>query len=103
MAVVEISVAPLGTGKPGVSEYVADCVEIVANSGLDYQLTPMGTIIEGNLDQIFPVLRRMVEGPFGRGAVRVSSLIKIDDRRDDRQHDMSGKIESVTSKLTGGK
>jgi uncharacterized protein (TIGR00106 family) len=103
MAIVEISVAPLGTGQPGVSEYVADCVEMVASSGLDYQLTPMGTIIEGDLDRIFPLLRRMIEGPFGRGAVRVSSLIKIDDRRDDQQHDMTGKIKAVTSKLVGDK
>jgi len=101
MAVVEISVAPLGTAQPGVSEYVAGCVAIVAASGLNYQLTPMGTIIEGDLDQIFPVLRKMVESPFERGAVRVSSLIKIDDRRDDRQHTMSEKIDAVTRKLAG--
>ncbi len=99
MAVVEISVAPLGTAQPGVSEFVAGCVEIVARSGLSYQLTPMGTVIEGDLDQIFPVLREMVEHPFGQGAVRVSSLIKIDDRRDEQRHDMAGKIDAVTSKL----
>lgn len=99
MAVVEISVVPLGTGTPGVSEYVAGCVDIVARSGLDYQLTSMGTVIEGDLDQIFPVLRAMVELPFERGAVRVSSLIKIDDRRDDQQHSMAGKIDAVTRKL----
>jgi len=99
MAVVEISVAPLGTSHPGVSEYVAGCVEIVARSGLKYQLTPMGTVIEGELDQIFPVLREMVEHPFSKDAVRVSSLIKIDDRRDTGQHDMAGKITAVTSKL----
>lgn len=103
MAVVEISVAPLGTGQPGVSEYVAGCVAIAATSGLNYQLTPMGTIIEGELDQIFPVLRKMVEQPFERGAVRVSSLIKIDDRRDDLQHTMAEKIEAVTSKLAGNR
>ena len=47
MAVVEISVAPLGTATPGVSGFVAACVEVVAASGLKYQLTPMGTVIEG--------------------------------------------------------
>jgi uncharacterized protein (TIGR00106 family) len=55
MAVVEISVAPLGTATPGVSEYVAACVEIVAASGLKYQLTPMGTVIEGEIDAVLPV------------------------------------------------
>lgn len=99
MAVVEISVAPLGTAKPGVSEYVAACVEIVANSGLVYQLTPMGTVIEGDIDTIFAVLRKMHEVPFDNGAERVSTLIKIDDRRDAGSHGLQGKIDSVLNKL----
>lgn len=99
MAVVEISVVPLGTDRLGVSEYVAACVDIVAASGLGYQLTPMGTIIEGDLDAILPVLRQMHEVPFSKGAERVSTLIKIDDRRDRQTHDMAGKVTSVISKL----
>ncbi|HKL25374.1 MAG TPA: MTH1187 family thiamine-binding protein [Desulfuromonadales bacterium] len=99
MAVVEISVTPLGTGQPGVSEYVAGCVKIAAKSGLSYQLTPMGTVLEGDLEQIFPVLREMAEYPFARGAVRVSTLIKIDDRRDAGRHDMAGKVDAVTGKI----
>lgn len=102
MAVVEISVAPLGTGKPGVSAYVAGCVEVVAASGLTYQLTPMGTVIEGDIDAILAVVRRMHEVPFDKGAVRVSTLIKIDDRRDSGSHGLKGKMDSVLSKLTTG-
>jgi len=99
MAVVEISVAPLGTATPGVSSYVAACVEVVAASGLVYQLTPMGTVIEGDIDDVFQVLRKMHEVPFDKGAVRVSTLIKIDDRRDQGHHDLQGKIDSVLDKL----
>lgn len=99
MAVVEISVAPLGTATPGVSTYVAACVEVVAASGLAYQLTPMGTVIEGDVDEIFAVLRKMHEVPFDRGAQRVSTLIKIDDRRDPGSHGLQGKIDSVLNKL----
>ncbi len=99
MAVVEISVAPLGTTTTGVSRYVAACVEIVAASGLVYQLTPMGTVIEGDIDHIFMVLRKMHEVPFGQGAERVSTLIKIDDRRDQGSHGLQGKIDSVLNKL----
>ena len=102
MAVVEISVAPLGTGSLGVSRYVAACVEVVAASGLVYQLTPMGTIIEGDLDEIFAVLRKMHEVPFDQGAQRVSTLIKIDDRRDRHGHGLQGKIDSVLDKLKSG-
>jgi uncharacterized protein (TIGR00106 family) len=99
MAVVEISVAPLGTATPGVSQYVAACVEVIAASGLTYQLTPMGTVIEGDIDEIFTVLRKMHEVPFGKGAERVSTLIKIDDRRDSGSHGLQGKVDSVLSKL----
>jgi uncharacterized protein (TIGR00106 family) len=99
MAVIEISVAPLGTKTPGVSEYVAACLEIVAASGLKYQLTPMGTVIEGSIDEVLPVLRKMHEVPFSKGAARVSTLIKIDDRRDRDSHDLQGKIDSVIDKM----
>ena len=99
MAVVEVSITPLGTGDPGVSRYVAGCVRIVRESGLNHQLTPMGTIIEGEIDQILATIRNMHESPFDAGAVRVSTLIKIDDRRDRESHSMSGKVVSVENKL----
>jgi len=40
----------------------------------------------------------MHESPFGGGAQRVSTLIKIDDRRDS-PHTIEGKVRSVTEKL----
>jgi len=101
MAVVEISVTPLGTGEAGVSRYVAECVKVVEQSGLNFQLTPMGTIIEGELDAIFAVLRSMHEVPFTAGALRVSTLIKIDDRRDRPGHSMAGKVAAVRGHLAG--
>lgn len=99
MAVVEISVVPLGTKTPSVSGYVAACVKVVADSGLTYQLTPMGTVIEGDIDTILPVLRRMHEIPFQQGAQRVSTLIKIDDRRDIGHHGLERKVKAVDEKL----
>jgi len=101
MAVVEVSVTPLGTAGAGVSEFVAGCLRLVEKSGLNYQLTPMGTIIEGDLDKIFLLLRQMHESPFVAGAGRVSTLIKIDDRRDRQEHTMARKMQSVTVKLKG--
>ena len=94
MAVVQISCTPLGEGTGGISKYVAGCLTLVKESGLEYQLTPMGTIVEGDIDAIFALLRKMHESPFNVGAQRVSTLIKIDDRRD-REHTMQGKINSV--------
>jgi uncharacterized protein (TIGR00106 family) len=100
MAVVFVSITPLGTGTPSVSRYVAGVEKILRGTGLVNQLTAMGTIIEGDLDEILKVVRRMHEHPFTQGAVRVSTLVKIDDRRD-REHTIAGKMRSVEEKLKG--
>ena len=80
MAIAEVTIAPLGTGSPSVSRYVAECHKVLAQEkGLKYQLTPMSTIIEGDLDRILEAVRKMHEVPFAAGAMRVSTSIKIDD------------------------
>lgn len=101
MAVVFLTITPIGTGSPSVSRYVAGVQRILDASGLTHQLTAMGTIIEGDLDLILAVVRRMHEHPFAEGAVRVSTLVKIDDRRD-KPHSIAGKMRSVEEKLKGG-
>jgi uncharacterized protein (TIGR00106 family) len=58
----------------------------------------MGTIIEGDLDEILAVVRRMHEHPFAQGALRVSTSIRIDDRRD-KVATIEGKMRSVEEKL----
>ena len=98
MAVVFVTIAPLGTGTPSVSSYVAGVEKILRATTLTHQLTAMGTIIEGDLDEILAVIREMHEHPFTQGAVRVSTLIKIDDRRD-KEHSIAGKMRSVEEKL----
>ena len=64
MAVVFLTITPLGTGTPSVSSYVAGVERILRGTGLKHQLTAMGTIIEGDLDEILSVVRRMHEHPF---------------------------------------
>ncbi len=98
MAVVFLTITPLGTGTPSVSRYVAGVEKILRATKLTHQLTAMGTLIEGDLDEILAVVRRMHEHPFTQGAVRVSTLLKIDDRRD-REHTIAGKMRSVEEKL----
>jgi uncharacterized protein (TIGR00106 family) len=100
MAIVFVSIAPLGTATSSVSSYVAGVERVLKDSGLKSQLTAMGTIIEGDIDAILPVLRRMHELPFAEGAVRVSTLIKIDDRRD-KASSIEGKVRSVMEKMEG--
>jgi hypothetical protein len=51
MAVVEVVMVPLGTGTPSLSKYVAGVEKVLDRYGkLKHTLTPMSTIIEGDLD-----------------------------------------------------
>jgi len=98
MAIMEISVVPVGTDNPSISHYVAECVAIVKEKGLPYELTSMGTNVEGELGDLLWVAEKMHELPFKRGAQRVLTSIKIDDRRD-KGLSIRGKKESVEKRL----
>ena len=98
MAVAFLTITPLGTATPSVSHYVAGVERILRETGLTHQLTAMGTLIEGDVDQILAVVRRLHEHPFTQGAQRVSTSLRIDDRRD-KAHSIEGKMRSVEEKL----
>ncbi|GAB6158126.1 MTH1187 family thiamine-binding protein [Desulfotomaculum varum] len=100
MAIVEVTVIPLGTGSTGLSSYVAGCLQVLEQAtDIKYQLTPMGTVMEGELPRLLELVSQMHEQPFLAGAARVSTTIRIDDRRD-KPGTMQGKVASVTGKLT---
>lgn len=99
MAIVEVAVIPMGTGETSVSRYVADCHKILQHeTSIKHQLTPMGTVLEGDLEIIFEVIKKLHEVPFTSGAMRVSTSIRIDDRRD-KQATTEQKLQSVREKM----
>jgi uncharacterized protein (TIGR00106 family) len=99
MAIAEISVVPLGTKTPSVSQYVARAVKVLEREkDIKYEITAMGTIVEGDLDRILAVAKKMHEGVFGEGVARVLTTVKIDDRRDKAQG-MKKKVDSLKKKL----
>lgn len=98
MAIVEFTIVPLGTADTSLSEYVADCHKILVASKLNYQLTAMGTIVEGELEEVMKVIMQMHQVPFENKAKRVSTTIKIDDRRD-KTATMEKKVDAVIEKI----
>lgn len=99
MAVVELTVCPLGTGTTSASKYVAGAQEVLESQDkVKYLLNPMGTVMEGNIDDIFQLIRVIQEDVFNKGVDRVYSIIKVDDRRD-KIATMEQKLESVNLKL----
>jgi len=71
---------------------------VVRESGIKYEITPMGTILSGSLEEIFPVILKMHERCFEEGVRRVLTLIKVDDRRD-KMVEPQDKVSSVEEKL----
>ena len=101
MAVMEISVVPIGTKSPSLSRYVADILKILENEpDIKYQLTSMGTIIEAeSAEKLLSVAGKMHDIPFSDEVKRVVTTIKIDERKD-KELTMNGKVKSVEEKLS---
>ena len=98
MAIVAISVTPVGTGSASVGEYVAEAVRVIERSGLRYEVNAMHTVVEGDLDTLLRLVPEIHRACFDRGAVRLSTVMKIDDRRD-RPSSIAGKVRSVREKM----
>jgi uncharacterized protein (TIGR00106 family) len=99
MAMVEVSIVPVGTPTPSLSQYVAGAIEILrAEPGIKYELTAMGTIIEGDLERLLTLAGRMHQSAFAAGVMRVATTIKIDERRD-KPASISSKVAAVQKKL----
>ena len=96
MVLLEMSITPLGVGE-SVSQYVAECVDLVDRSGLDYELHAMGTIVEGELDQVLDLMRQCIELT-ARHSDRISCSAKLDYRRG-RTGRLKSKVASVEEKL----
>lgn len=105
MAIVDVVVIPVGTEGPSVSKYIAEIqtkLKEYKNQGkIDYQLTPMNTLIEGDLKDLFEVVQVIHELPFDKGLDRVCTNIRIDDRRD-KSRKMNDKLKSVENHLNNG-
>lgn len=99
MAVAELTLVPIGTEKTSVSPYIAGALDAIGEvEGLTYELNPMGTVLSHkDLNVLYDVIRRMQESVFERGANRVYSVIKIDDRRD-KNYTFKDKVKSVNEK-----
>ena len=101
MVIASLTVTPVGTEGASLSRYVADCARVLDRSGLKHTLTPMGSVLEGPLDEILKVVAEVHEIPFTQGVMRVSTRLTIDDRRD-KEATAKGKIQSVEEKLKKG-
>jgi len=96
MVLLEFSMSPLEKGA-SVGEYVARSVKIIDESGLDYRLHAMGTIVEGEIDQVLSVLKQCLE-TMAADCDRITCTAKLDYRRGYCGR-LQTKVASVEEKL----
>ncbi len=95
---LEFSMFPTDKGE-SVSTYVSEVIRVIDSSGVAYQLTSMGTIIEtesirdalGIIEKAYQVLDR-------QGCRRVYASLKFDIRRG-KENRLVRKIKSIEEKI----
>ena len=96
MVLLEFAMSPLNKGE-SVSAFVARSLDIIDKSGLPYQLTPMGTILEGEWEEVMAVVTACYTA-MKSDCDRISTTIKVDYRADSSGR-LASKIQSVEQKL----
>lgn len=89
---VEFSIIPIGVGS-SIGKQIAEVLKIVDASGLPYKVNPMGTVVEGEWDEVMKLIRECHMSVMKTGE-RVFTIISIDDRKD-----KTGMIEEKVSSV----
>jgi len=96
MIMVELSMFPVDKGE-SLSAHVSKVLGIIDKSGLAYRINPMGTVLEGEWDEVMRVIKKC-HTALEKDCRRISTSIKIDYRKG-RKSRMDAKIESVEQKV----
>lgn len=93
----EISIAPDDHWEH-MSPYVAELIRMIKTSGLSYQLGSMGTVIEGDPEEVFDLIKRLHLN-MREQSLRVATSIKIDDDVRRPSGRLQGKVQAVEAML----
>ena len=85
-------------GKEALSEDVSKVIDIIDRSGIEYRLTAMGTIVEGEPDEVWRLIRSCHE-KMTELSRRVVTHISIDDRRDEKDA-IRSKVSDIEKHLS---
>ena len=96
MILLEFSMSPMDKGE-SVSEQVSRSLKIIDESGVPYRLNPMGTVLEGDFDEVIGVVKKCFEA-MKMDCKRITCGIKI-DYREGKSGRLESKIASIENKL----
>ena len=95
----ELEIVPVGTKSASLSDLLTEVAKLIDHSGLDYRVGPMGTVVEGDWDQVLALAKRCHQAMLHQAA-RVMTTIRIDDRKDKPGGGrILQKIQSLEAKL----
>ena len=92
----QFTIAPLDKGE-SLSKYVAEIIDLIDKSGLEYRLGAMGTTVEGTVDDVFDLIKECHQ-KMRLYSRRVITNIAIDDR-EGAENRIQGKLKSIENKL----
>jgi len=95
----ELEIVPIGTKSASLSDLLAEVAKLIDQSGLDYRVGPMGTVVEGDWDRLMDLAKQCHQAVL-RSAVRVMTTIRIDDRTDQPGPGrITQKVQSLEAKV----
>lgn len=95
--ILEFAMFPTDKGE-SVSEHVSKIIKMIAESGVTYQLTPMGTIIETETMQEALAIVQKAYDVLEEDCNRIYSSLKFDIRKGEPGR-MTQKVEAIESKI----
>ncbi len=93
---IEFSIVPVGSGS-SIGDRLAEVLRIVDDSGLPYKVNPMGTVVEGEWDELFKLVKKC-HGAVIKQEERVITTISVDDRKG-KPNRIKEKVKSVEKRL----
>jgi uncharacterized protein (TIGR00106 family) len=96
MVLLEFAMSPTGQGE-SLSPYVARILDVIDKSGVAYQLTPMGTILEGEWDEVMQVVGACFKA-LQPDCHRIGMNLKMDYRQGTASR-LRSKIDKVEQQL----
>jgi uncharacterized protein (TIGR00106 family) len=93
---VEFSIIPIGTGS-SIGDQIADVLKIVDSSGIPYKINPMGTVLEGEWDEVMKLIKKC-HGAIMKNGERTVTTISIDDRKNKPKR-IDQKVKSIERRI----
>jgi uncharacterized protein (TIGR00106 family) len=90
------SIVPVGAGS-SIGDQLAGVLKIVDSSGLPYKVNPMGTVVEGEWDEVMTLVRKCHEAIMKTGE-RAITTIAVDDRKG-KPNRIEEKVKSIERRI----